>query len=48
VITPAVTGVLAASNTRRVKVWPRLKVAVLSTGDELVDDGGDLASRTDP
>jgi molybdopterin molybdotransferase len=42
VITPAVTGVLAASNTRRVKVWPRLKVAVLSTGDELVDDGGDL------
>jgi molybdopterin molybdotransferase len=42
VITPAVTGVLAASNTRRVMVWPRLKVAVLSTGDELVDDGGDL------
>lgn len=42
VITPAVTGVLAGSNTRQVKVWRRLSVAVLSTGDELVDDGGDL------
>jgi molybdopterin molybdotransferase len=42
VVTPAVTGVLAGSNTRQVKVWPRLRVAVLSTGDELVDDGGEL------
>jgi molybdopterin molybdotransferase len=42
VITPAVTGVLAGSNTRQVKVWPRIRVAVLSTGDELVDDGGEL------
>ncbi len=42
VITPAVTGVLAGSNVRQVKVWPRVRVAVLSTGDELVDDGGEL------
>lgn len=42
VITPAVIGVLAGSNTKEVMVWRRLNVAVLSTGDELVDDGGEL------
>ena len=42
VISPAVTGVLAASNNSRVKVWPRASVAVLSTGDELVDGGAQL------
>jgi molybdopterin molybdotransferase len=42
VISPAVTGVLAASNTSQVKVWPRATVAVLSTGDELVDGGAEL------
>lgn len=41
-ITPAVIGVLAGSNTRQVTVWPRPTVAVLSTGDELIDDGGPL------
>jgi molybdenum cofactor synthesis domain-containing protein len=42
-ITPAVLGVLATVNARRVSVHRRLRVAVLSTGDELVDDGRPLA-----
>jgi len=42
-IRPATVGVLASVNQRRVRVRPRPKVAVLSTGDELVDDGGPLA-----
>ncbi|MAT04356.1 MAG: hypothetical protein CL424_04850 [Acidimicrobiaceae bacterium] len=41
-VTPAIVGVLASINARRVHVYPRLKVAVLSTGDELVEDGRDL------
>lgn len=43
IVTPAVTGVLASVNARTVSVHPRPRVAVLSTGDELVDDGSPLA-----
>ncbi|MGZ4740559.1 MAG: molybdopterin molybdotransferase MoeA [Ilumatobacteraceae bacterium] len=42
VVRPAVAGVLASVNARRVRVHPKLDVAVLSTGDELVDDGSTL------
>jgi molybdenum cofactor synthesis domain-containing protein len=42
VVTPAVAGVLASVNAAVVSVTPRVRVAVLSTGDELVDDGGPL------
>ncbi|HEX4981757.1 MAG TPA: gephyrin-like molybdotransferase Glp [Ilumatobacteraceae bacterium] len=42
-IRPAVAAVLASVNARTVTVHPRAKVAVLSTGDELVDDGSPLA-----
>jgi molybdopterin molybdotransferase len=41
-IRPAVVGVLAGVNAQVVRVYPRARVAVLSTGDELVDDGGPL------
>lgn len=41
-ITPAIEAVLASVNVQRVTVFPRLRVAVLSTGDELVDDGSPL------
>ena len=43
VVTPAVAGVLATVNARRVRAIRRPIVAVLSTGDELVDDGSPLA-----
>ena len=43
VVTPAVAGVLASINARSVRVIPAATVAVLSTGDELVDDG--IAAR---
>lgn len=42
-ITPAVAAVLASVNASRVQVYRRARVAVLSTGDELVDDGSPLA-----
>jgi molybdopterin molybdotransferase len=42
VITPAVVGVLASINARTISAHPRSRVAVLSTGDELVEDGGPL------
>ena len=42
VVTPAVLGVLCSVNVREVSVYPRVRVAVLSTGDELVDDGSPL------
>lgn len=42
VVTPAVAGVLASVNARQVSVVRRARVAVLSTGDELVDDGSEL------
>jgi len=42
VVTPAITGVLASVNANEVSAFPRVRVAVLSTGDELVDDGGPL------
>ncbi len=41
-ITPAVAAVLASVNANRVQVYRRARVAVLSTGDELVDDGAPL------
>jgi len=43
IITPAIEGVLASVNAQHVKVYPRLRVAVLSTGDELITDGSPLA-----
>ncbi len=42
VITPAVLGVLASINAGEVLVHPAARVAVLSTGDELVTDGAPL------
>jgi molybdopterin molybdotransferase len=36
IITPAIEGVLASVNAQHIKVYPRLKVAVLSTGDEQI------------
>jgi molybdenum cofactor synthesis domain-containing protein len=41
-ITPPVEAMLASVNARTVTVHPRPRVAVLSTGDELVDDGSPL------
>ncbi len=41
-ITPAIEAVLASVNAQTVTVFPRLRVAVLSTGDELIDDGSPL------
>jgi molybdopterin molybdotransferase len=43
VIRPAEIGMLAALNRSSVAVYGRPRVAVLSTGDELVDIGGELA-----
>jgi len=42
VVSPAVAGVLASVNAAIVQVVPRVRVAVLSTGDELIDDGSPL------
>ncbi|MEY2754146.1 MAG: molybdopterin biosynthesis protein MoeA [Actinomycetota bacterium] len=42
IVTPAVVGVLASVNAATVAVVRRPRVAVLSTGDELVDDGSPL------
>jgi molybdopterin molybdotransferase len=42
VVRPAVAGVLASINARRVRVVRTPRVAVLSTGDELVNDGAAL------
>ncbi|MEP7111706.1 MAG: gephyrin-like molybdotransferase Glp [Ilumatobacteraceae bacterium] len=42
IVRPAVAGVLASINARRVRVFRRLRVAVLSTGDELINDGSTL------
>jgi molybdopterin molybdotransferase len=42
-LTPARLGVLANVGVDRVVVHPRPRVGVLSTGDELVDDGAPLA-----
>ena len=42
VVTPAVAGVLASVNARTVDAHRRIRVAVLSTGDELVEDGRPL------
>jgi molybdopterin molybdotransferase len=42
VVRPAVAGVLASVNARRVRVFRTPRVAVLSTGDELINDGSAL------
>ena len=42
VVRPAMLGVLASVNHRSLEVYPPARVAVLSTGDELVSDGGPL------
>ncbi len=42
IVAPAVLGVLASINARRVAAHPAVRVAVLSTGDELVTDGSPL------
>jgi molybdopterin molybdotransferase len=42
VITPAHLGVLADQGALRVKVYPRPRIGVLSTGDELFSDSGPL------
>ena len=39
VLDPARVGVLATVDARRVRVYPRARVGVLSTGDELVETG---------
>lgn len=42
VVTPMVEGVLASINAQSVLVYPRVRVGVLSTGDELIDNGAPL------
>jgi molybdopterin molybdotransferase len=42
VVRPAVKAVLASVNVRSALAYRRVRVAVLSTGDELVDDGSPL------
>jgi len=42
VLRPAHLGVLASVGARRISGYPRLRVGVLVTGDELVTDGGPL------
>ncbi|MTA93670.1 MAG: molybdopterin molybdenumtransferase MoeA [Actinobacteria bacterium] len=42
VVTPMVEGVLASINAGTVSVYRRPRVGILSTGDELVDDGSPL------
>jgi len=41
-VRPAVAGVLSSVNARRVRVHRQATVAVVSTGDELIDDGSAL------
>ncbi len=41
-LTPRETGVLAAIGIREIKVYRRPKVAVISTGDELIPPGEDI------
>lgn len=41
-VTPAVLGTLASINAQTVSVFRVARVGVLSTGDELVEDGGEL------
>jgi len=43
VVTPMVEGVLASVNAGALEAFPRVRVGVISTGDELVDNGGPLA-----
>jgi molybdopterin molybdotransferase len=41
-VTPMVEGVLASINAQKVSVYWKPRVGVISTGDELVDDGSPL------
>ncbi len=41
-VTPMVEGVLASINANAVKVYSRVNVGVISTGDELIEDGSPL------
>lgn len=43
VVTAMVEGVLASINAVTVSAWKQMRVGVISTGDELVDDGTALA-----
>ena len=43
VLTAGHLGVLCSLGMNEIDVYPRLRVGVISTGDELVDDGGVLA-----
>ncbi len=42
IVTPAVAAVLASVNATRLRAYRPARVAVLSTGDELIDDGSPL------
>ena len=42
VVNPMVEGVLASINAREVQVYWRPRIGILSTGDELIDDGSPL------
>lgn len=42
VLNAAGAGVLSSMNAQRVRVYPRVRVALLSTGDELITDGSPL------
>jgi molybdopterin molybdotransferase len=44
VVTPAAAGVLASINAATVTAHPAARVGLLSTGDELVSDGGPLGA----
>ena len=43
VLTAGHLGVLCSLGMNEIEAYPRLRVGVMSTGDELVDDGGPLA-----
>lgn len=42
VLNAAGAGVLSSMNAQRVRMYPRVRVALLSTGDELITDGSPL------
>ena len=44
ILTPALTGLLAAAGIHRVRVYPRPQVGIISTGDEVVAPGRRLKS----
>ena len=48
VLTPAALGILASVGLAEVPVHPRARVAILTTGDELVAAAGEAGPRADP